>query len=789
MTKKEAALQYCRNGFPVIPVHRLDATGACTCRKPEECLKPGKHPRIGKWSTVTCDEAAIEQWWAEDPEANIGLRLDTLIVVDVDTHDPERNGFVSLDALQKETGAILESPCKQHSGGGGEHVLFAEVKGTAKHSGFGAGLDLLTGPGSFILVEPSMHPDGGNYHWIDEANPLTTHRDALAVAAPPDWLLYEASKPTPKAASKAAKPAANTKPANRVSVERLMTMAVDRIKGGTGRNNTGLWFFNQLRDNGYTKDEAFLSVQEWTDRANKASGGGHKYTKEEAKATWRSSYSKEAREPWAESDKGSSHADILLGLIGDFEYLKSGAQNEPYVRMSIGDHRELWRVSDRDPKVREVLTHRFLVEHDRAPSREALNTVMDTITAKCSMGPKVDVHVRFARSRDVIYLDLCDDQWRAIEITKDGWRVVDNPEVLFRRHAGARPLPVPVSGGRLDTLRPLVNCGDDSQWLLMVAWLVGVFLPEGAFVHLVLNGEQGSAKTSTCLTLVSLLDPSDAGLTSPPKDEVDATVSALHAGVLGYDNMSGCRAELSDVFCRFSTGQGYRVRTLYQNLGVTVASVKLPIILNGISSTVMRGDLAERSIMLKLPTIPPEHRLTEKDVAADFAAMHGAVLGSLLDVVALGLKNLPHTSLDRLPRMSDFALWCSSCEPGLPCMAGQFMKTYTAKMKSANLDLVEADTVASATVEWAEKRIAPGENMRISTRELLSQLNDLTLGWPKDLKYWPASAEDLAHKLTRLAPVLRASDIDVRKLKRTGKMRSHWEISRTGPQLSLPKAA
>jgi hypothetical protein len=207
--------------------------------------------------------------------------------------------------------------------------------------------------------------------------------------------------------------------------------------------------------------------------------------------------------------------------------------------------------------------------------------------------------------------------------------------------------------------------------------------------------------------------------------------------------------------------------------------------MNGISSTVLRGDLAERSIILKLPTIPPEHRLTEKGVLSDFAAVHPGVLGALLDVVVTGLRNLPHTTLDRLPRMSDFALWLSACEPALPWSAGQFMRTYCAKMKAANLDLVEADTVASALVEWAEKRIAPGQNMRISTRDLLTQLNDLTLGWPKDMKFWPSSAEDLAHKLTRLAPVLRASDIDVRKLKRTGKMRSHWEISRTGPQISL----
>jgi hypothetical protein len=152
------------------------------------------------------------------------------------------------------------------------------------------------------------------------------------------------------------------------------------------------------------------------------------------------------------------------------------------------------------------------------------------------MGPKVDVYVRFARSRDAIFLDMCDDQWRAIEITKDGWRVVDDPPVLFRRGAGARPLPVPVKGGTLDPLRALVNAGDDSQWCLMLAWLVGAFLPQGAFSHLALHGEQGSAKSTTALVLQSMLDPSDAGLNSPPKDETDATVSALHTGISGAGN-------------------------------------------------------------------------------------------------------------------------------------------------------------------------------------------------------------------------------------------------------------
>jgi hypothetical protein len=386
---------------------------------------------------------------------------------------------------------------------------------------------------------------------------------------------------------------------------------------------------------------------------------------------------------------------------------------------------------------------------------------------------------------------MCDDQWRAIEVTKDGWRVVQNPPVMFRRGAGARPLPMPVRGGTLDALRSLVNAGDDSQWLLMLSWLVGAFLPQGAFSHLVLNGGQGSAKSTTALVLQSMLDPSDAGLNSPPKDECDATVSALHAGLLAYDNLSGCRAELADVFCRFSTGQGYRTRTFYENLGVTVVSVKLPILLNGIDSTVMRGDLLERSIMLKLPVITSKTRLTEEGVWDTFARVHPGCLGALLDAVSTGLRNLPNTTLTDAPRMSDFCKWIVACEPALPWKSGQFLATYMGKLQDANRDLAESDSVAVAILEWADQKLKPGASVDVVAKDLLIALNVVTRDCPKDLKHWPASPEALAFRLPRLAPVLRAQGIEVRKLARKGNARSRWEISRPGPQavLDLKEAA
>ena len=530
MTVRDAAIQYARNGWNVIPLHSPQGAG-CSCGH-ADCGKPGKHPRIAEWQRVFCDVDSAERYWTQWPDANIGLRLDDLVVLDVDVKATE-NGLQSWAALETEHGT-LDPRARQKSGSGGWHYLFEGVNGLSKHLKFRPGLDLLTGAGCFIVVEPSAHATGGVYAWTDEPSPLAARRDTIALTAPPQWVVDAATNRKPKTAE-------------RVPADRLMVSALEKIQAGAGRNDAGLWFFCQRRDNGYSRDEAFLFMRDWVSKANEATPGHERYAMKEAEATLRSAFKREARERWDEPER-EGHADILLKLTDDFEYYKSGPANDGYVRMDIGDHRELWRVDAKGTKVREVLTHRFLAQKGRAPKREALNTVVDTVAAKCGLGSKADVHVRYARNRDAVYLDMADDRWRAIEVTKDGWRVVDEPPVLFRRGAGARPLPVPTCGGTLDSLRALVNAGDDSQWCLMLAWLVGTFLPQGAFTHLALHGEQGSAKSTTALLLQSMLDPSDAGLNSPPKDEVDATVAALHAGILAYDNLSGCHFGVCNLY-------------------------------------------------------------------------------------------------------------------------------------------------------------------------------------------------------------------------------------------------
>jgi hypothetical protein len=762
----QAALRYAMNGWKVIPLHSPQGSG-CTCGA-AECGKPGKHPRIGEWQHASCDVATVAAWWAQWPASNIGFRLDGLAVLDVDVKADE-NGLESLAALEAQHGA-LDTRARQRSGGGGWHYIFEAVDAT-KRLKFRPGLDLLTGNGCYIVAEPSVHATGGVYTWTDAPSPLSVARDSIALTVPPRWLLDAAE-------------GKGNGTGNAVPVARILDTAVAKIRTGAGRNDAGLWFFCQLRDNRYSRDEAVMALRDWVRAANECAPGKDRYTSEEARATLRSAFSKPGREPWDETGK-DSQAEVLLKMADDFECFRSGPALEPHIRVRIADHWEVW-ADGKGLKTREVLTHRFYLGKGRAPSREALNSAVDTILAKCGAGPKLDVFVRFARTRDAVYLDMADDEWRCIVIKADGWQVLDSAPVMFKRGTGARPLPMPARGGSLDLLRPLVNAGDDTQWFLMLAWLVGAFQPVGAFSHLVVEGQQGSAKTTTARILQMVLDPSDVGLSAPPKNEEDATLSAMNCGILGYDNLSGCRAELADVFCRFSTGQGFRTRTLYSNLGITVASVKIPVLLNGIDAMVMRGDLLERSITLKLPRIESRDRRTEQEIWDQFGAIHPAVLGALLDVVSTGLRNLPHTKLDDMPRMSDFCLWVTACEPAMPWPQGAFVNAYTGKLEAANRDLAESDPVASALVDWAEQTIKPDMGIVMVAKELLISLNTFTVDTPKDTRHWPLSPEALGHKLVRLAPILRAQGLEVRKLKRTRTERSRWEIWRLGPQGVLP---
>jgi len=71
--------------------------------------------------------------------------------------------------------------------------------------------------------------------------------------------------------------------------------------------------------------------------------------------------------------------------------------------------------------------------------------------------------------------------------------------------------------GNINVLRKFLNPESDAQFQLIAGWLTWAIQPDGPFPILLLQGEQGSAKSTTARLLKSVIDPSAVPLRTLPR--------------------------------------------------------------------------------------------------------------------------------------------------------------------------------------------------------------------------------------------------------------------------------
>ena len=452
--------------------------------------------------------------------------------------------------------------------------------------------------------------------------------------------------------------------------------------------------------------------------------------------------------------RGPTQADILIDLAQTAE-LFHAPDGTGFADLDINGHRETWPI--RAKGFRRWLARRFFEATQGAPSSEALQSALNVIEAKAHFdAPERVVHVRVGGLDERLYLDLGDATWRAVEIDATGWRVIDNPPVRFRRAAGMQPLPVPVAGGSIEVLRSFLNVQSDNDFVLVVAWALAVLRNRGPYPVIVLSGEQGSAKSTFSAILRSLLDPNTAPLRALPREDRDLFIAASNGHVLAFDNVSGLPGWISDTLCRLATGGGFAVRQLYTDQDEVLFDAARPVILNGIEEIVTRPDLADRAVFLTLQPIPEEHRRPEQELWAAFDAERPRILGVLLDAVVEGLKRLPETRLEKLPRMADFALWATACETAL-WPAGTFWSAYCGNRDEAVEGVIDADPIATAVrAVMATRTVWTG-----TASDLLGALAEVVGERVAKSKTWPDGPRALAGRLRRAATFLRKIGIEI----------------------------
>lgn len=448
-----------------------------------------------------------------------------------------------------------------------------------------------------------------------------------------------------------------------------------------------------------------------------------------------------------------TQAELLIKLAGDAE-LFHDLNRKGYATIRVDGHKETCPI--KSLAFRDWLRGQFYKAHNKTPGGQALQDTLDLLAAQARYdGPEREVYVRIAHMADKIYVDLANESWQAVEITPQGWSVVNNPPVKFRRPRGLAPMVTPEPGGNLVDLRPFINCREE-EWPLVVAWLIGSFSSD-PYPIMIFQGEQGTAKGTTARALKNVLDPGHSPQRTAPRDVRDLMISASNSWSLSFDNLSNLSPWLSDSFCRLATGGGLSTRELYSDDNETILDAMRPVILNGIDSLVSRAHLASRAILLELPQIENGRRRPEKDLWKAFEAAQPGILGAVFKAVSAALANVHGVKLPELPRMADFAIWVVAAEPALPWEPGTFLDAYSGNRAAVVEHSLEGDVVAVAVRAFmAERGTWEG-----APSALLEALETITPESTIRSKAWPKAANSLSNRLRRAATFLRAIGIKI----------------------------
>jgi len=407
---------------------------------------------------------------------------------------------------------------------------------------------------------------------------------------------------------------------------------------------------------------------------------------------------------------------------------------------------------------RNWLARTFYNRTNTAINRNALADATATLTGRACYGsPEEPVFLRVTPHGENILIDLGDPQWRVVEVTASGWRVLDEKSpVAFIRKAAMRPLPTPSSGGTLEPLWSLLNV-TPSQRPLVAGAMLNYFHPHGPYFVTNFVGEQGTAKSCAAKILRLLIDPNETPLRSPPRTEQDLLVQAASNWCVALDNLSGLPQWMSDGLCRLSTGGGHSARSLYTDAEEFTLSVKRPVILNGIEDVAARPDLAERALQIELETIHDHRRVSERKLWQRLEAARPTILAAILDGLAHALRELPNLNLNSRPRMADALEWATAGEAAFGWKQGAFATEYSKNLHDGAIASVEAQQVGVAirrlldrTPDWS------GE-----PAQLLKTLSELVADERKKDRNWPQDPRALSCRLRRLAQALRRSGIQV----------------------------
>ena len=376
-------------------------------------------------------------------------------------------------------------------------------------------------------------------------------------------------------------------------------------------------------------------------------------------------------------------------------------------------------------------------------------------------GGEITIYNRIGKDKNgIIFYDLQTPDYQSVQITSDGWTVVETPCGLFQRADLDRPQNIPEWDEHfnfLETLEELFNFSDRQELELFAIWLISCFLPGHSHPILCLTGSHGTGKSTASSMIQDLISPQQMDRSTFPKKEDDLVIRLSNRCISVFDNCGKISEGASNILCQSVTSGSYTKRKLYTDSEIVNIPLRSIVVLNSCDSVVEKEDLLSRLLQFNLRRIKKNYLTTDEELQKKYRENKPKLLGYIFGCVA-AVIDMPDKKIEFVTRMASFQQTAVKICTVLLGRDSDYLTELLQKNKEdVNVQVLEANPTAVLVLHFMEHR----KEWEGSVTELYDKLDFLAtqLEIERRNPLYPKNASKLSMRLNSLAGILEQAGI------------------------------
>ncbi len=480
--------------------------------------------------------------------------------------------------------------------------------------------------------------------------------------------------------------------------------------------------------------------------------------------------------PWVTNDTNDTNDGLLSSNLKNNSNIITNniddKKNIVNIVSVVKNHLEVMPLESK--KFQEYLADLMWQNENKVPNSGALQSALTVLSGTTRRkNNKYLLYNRVAPdpNGNGIWIDMAAKNWRAIHITSEGWKIIDEPPLLFKRHAHQNPLPIPtkVSDTELtNTINKLVELinlpNDKNDKIMFLTSCFSFFVPKIAHPIIHISGCHGSAKSTLFKILKEIIDPSKHETLTVARNKEGLIQQLAHSYFPVFDNISRLKDWCSDIFCQATTGAGFSKRKHYTNDDDFIYNFKRCIGLNGINLVAQKPDLLDRTIIFVLLKIPKTKRRTENEILTELTRLKPAIFGAILGIIAKAIQIEKNLVLPEKQRLADFTRWGCAIAIALGYTQEEFLRAYAVKVGKQTDEALQASPIAVALMAYCVQNVqgmSDGEGnldfiLEKEPTDLYREVTEFAEqnGLKTRKTYWPNASNAFMRQLNKVKPNL-----------------------------------